>query len=61
MSAQALISTIQQPLPMEDGGNEFTLVGDAVAVLALFNFVLLPVILFYLRETKGKVLEDISG
>jgi len=34
-------------------------VGDAVTVLALFNFVLLPIILFYMRETKGQVLENI--
>ena len=36
-------------------------VGDAVSVLALFNFVLLPIILFYMRETKGQVLENISA
>jgi putative MFS transporter len=36
-------------------------VGDAVAVLAVFNFLLLPIILFFLRETRGQVLEDISA
>lgn len=35
-------------------------VGDAVAILAVLNFLLLPIILFYLRETKGQVLEDIT-
>lgn len=34
-------------------------VGDAVTVLALLNFALLPIILFYMRETKGQILEDI--
>jgi putative MFS transporter len=36
-------------------------VGNAVAVLAVFNFLCLPIILFSLRETKGQVLEDISA
>lgn len=36
-------------------------VGNAVAVLALFNFLCLPIILLSLRETKGQILEDITA
>ncbi len=36
-------------------------VGDAVSVLALFNFVCIPFLLLLLSETKGKVLEEISA
>ena len=36
-------------------------VGNAVSVLALFNFVCIPFLLFLLSETKGKVLEEISA
>ena len=36
-------------------------VGDAVALLALFNFICIPFLLLLLSETKGKVLEEISA
>ena len=36
-------------------------VGDAVALLALANFLYLPVVFFLLSETKRQVLEDIAG
>src|SRR5215813_9753975 len=36
-------------------------VGDAVALLALANFLYLPMVFFLLSETKRQVLEDIAG